>query len=337
MFVTRDGRDQALEVLRELGWQTQIAFPHWLGKAPKGDDFVDVIHSAGNGVARSTTSGSRTRPSGEVLGVRRAAVPGRGDDLVEGVHHGARALRRRGRRAPAAARGRRARLGAPAAPLRRQHWRVLLSPPDAVRLHLPGPSATGCPTSRHGRARSRGCVASSGSCRRASSCARARCCRAQQYLHRHRALGLRRRAHRLATCAMTEEDIAQWTDAIADDSGRTAACAERDGADRGGRRPALQRRTRAGRLQAIFAAGGGEQADVLLLCGDLTDYGLPEEAKILVRELKHRVAHPGAGGARQPRLRVGEGEELVRMLDRRAASTCWTARPARCTASASPA
>jgi Icc-related predicted phosphoesterase len=39
-----------------------------------------------------------------------------------------------------------------------------------------------------------------------------------------------------------------------------------------------------GVLQPIFAAVA-EQADVLLLCGDLTDYGLPEEAHVLAREL----------------------------------------------------
>jgi Icc-related predicted phosphoesterase len=39
-----------------------------------------------------------------------------------------------------------------------------------------------------------------------------------------------------------------------------------------------------GALQPIFAQVAA-QADVLLLCGDLCDYGLPEEAHILVREL----------------------------------------------------
>jgi Icc-related predicted phosphoesterase len=39
-----------------------------------------------------------------------------------------------------------------------------------------------------------------------------------------------------------------------------------------------------GALQPIFAAVA-EQADVLVLCGDLCDYGLPEEAHVLVREL----------------------------------------------------
>lgn len=40
----------------------------------------------------------------------------------------------------------------------------------------------------------------------------------------------------------------------------------------------------AGKLQPIFA-GAAEVADILLLCGDLTDYGLPEEARVLANEL----------------------------------------------------
>lgn len=39
-----------------------------------------------------------------------------------------------------------------------------------------------------------------------------------------------------------------------------------------------------GQLQALFSQVG-QTVDVLLLGGDLTDYGLPEEAQILVREL----------------------------------------------------
>jgi Icc-related predicted phosphoesterase len=39
-----------------------------------------------------------------------------------------------------------------------------------------------------------------------------------------------------------------------------------------------------GALQPLFAHAA-EQADVLLLCGDLVDYGLPEEARILAAEL----------------------------------------------------
>src|SRR4051794_20094563 len=39
-----------------------------------------------------------------------------------------------------------------------------------------------------------------------------------------------------------------------------------------------------GALQPLFAQAA-EAADVLVLCGDLTDYGLAEEARVLVKEL----------------------------------------------------
>jgi Icc-related predicted phosphoesterase len=43
-------------------------------------------------------------------------------------------------------------------------------------------------------------------------------------------------------------------------------------------------KTSAGAFQPLFARAA-EQADVLLLCGDLTDYGLAEEAQVLAKEL----------------------------------------------------
>jgi Icc-related predicted phosphoesterase len=44
------------------------------------------------------------------------------------------------------------------------------------------------------------------------------------------------------------------------------------------------KKTSQGAFQALFAAAHGA-ADVLVLCGDLTDYGLAEEARILAKEL----------------------------------------------------
>jgi Icc-related predicted phosphoesterase len=43
---------------------------------------------------------------------------------------------------------------------------------------------------------------------------------------------------------------------------------------------------------ASLLAPVNDRADVLLLCGDLTDYGLPEEAQILVEELRPAVRIP---------------------------------------------
>jgi Icc-related predicted phosphoesterase len=44
-------------------------------------------------------------------------------------------------------------------------------------------------------------------------------------------------------------------------------------------------KTSGGKLQALFAEAG-QRADVLVLCGDLTHKGHPDEARLLVRELK---------------------------------------------------
>jgi Icc-related predicted phosphoesterase len=50
-----------------------------------------------------------------------------------------------------------------------------------------------------------------------------------------------------------------------------------------------------GEFQGLFAAAAA-RADILVLCGDLTDYGLPEEAEVLIREM--------AGGAKLPTVAV---------------------------------
>ena len=49
-----------------------------------------------------------------------------------------------------------------------------------------------------------------------------------------------------------------------------------------------------GTLQPFFSKVA-DQADVIVMCGDLTDYGLPEEARVLAREL---------GGIRTPIVAV---------------------------------
>jgi predicted MPP superfamily phosphohydrolase len=46
-----------------------------------------------------------------------------------------------------------------------------------------------------------------------------------------------------------------------------------------------------GICQEIFMQES-EQADVLLLCGDLTDYGLPEEAQVLADDLHSHARIP---------------------------------------------
>ena len=49
-----------------------------------------------------------------------------------------------------------------------------------------------------------------------------------------------------------------------------------------------------GRLQELFTEAS-KKADILLICRDFTDYGLPEEASILAEDLKSYVHIPTVG------------------------------------------
>jgi hypothetical protein len=52
VFVRPADCRRALGVFAHQGYRTELTFAHWLGKVFSGEDFVDVIFSSGNGVAR---------------------------------------------------------------------------------------------------------------------------------------------------------------------------------------------------------------------------------------------------------------------------------------------
>ncbi len=52
LFVEPDVAPLVLQHFKACGFQTEMAFPHWLGKIRCGAHFADVIFSSGNGVAR---------------------------------------------------------------------------------------------------------------------------------------------------------------------------------------------------------------------------------------------------------------------------------------------
>jgi len=68
-----------------------------------------------------------------------------------------------------------------------------------------------------------------------------------------------------------------------------------------------------GALQPLFAEIT-ESADVLVLAGDLTDYGLPEEAKVLARDLTTTVKIPIVAVLGNHDYESGEEGELVKIL-----------------------
>jgi Icc-related predicted phosphoesterase len=73
------------------------------------------------------------------------------------------------------------------------------------------------------------------------------------------------------------------------------------------------KKTGHGSMQSLFAAAS-EQADVLLLCGDLTDYGLVEEAKVLAKEITASLRIPVIGILGNHDFESGKQDDVVRIM-----------------------
>lgn len=69
-----------------------------------------------------------------------------------------------------------------------------------------------------------------------------------------------------------------------------------------------------GRLESLFA-GASAAADVLLLCGDLTDYGLAEEARLLAEDLRAHLKIPAISVLGNHDFEAGQSAEITRILD----------------------
>lgn len=72
-------------------------------------------------------------------------------------------------------------------------------------------------------------------------------------------------------------------------------------------------RSSAGAFRQFFAQAA-EAADVLLLCGDLTDYGLPEEAKVLADELAVAASKPVIAVLGNHDYESEQQHEVIRIL-----------------------
>jgi hypothetical protein len=51
IFVRREDYDRVMAVLKSTGCSTELTYPHWLGKARCENALVDVIFSSGNGIS----------------------------------------------------------------------------------------------------------------------------------------------------------------------------------------------------------------------------------------------------------------------------------------------
>src|ERR1043165_3527580 len=68
-----------------------------------------------------------------------------------------------------------------------------------------------------------------------------------------------------------------------------------------------------GAFQPLFSQISGA-ADVLLLCGDFTDYGLPDEARVLVRELNAALKVPVIAVLGNHDFEGGKSHEIRQIL-----------------------
>lgn len=75
LFVREADLTDALQALADAGYRTDRTFAHWLAKAFKGDDFVDLVHSSGNGVARVDDEWFEHSVEAEVLGMPVRLAP----------------------------------------------------------------------------------------------------------------------------------------------------------------------------------------------------------------------------------------------------------------------
>lgn len=78
LFVRRTAWPSVVDVLSAECIETELTFPHWLGKAFGGRDrefFVDVIFSGGNGIAEVDDEWFEYAPEGEALGCDVKLMP----------------------------------------------------------------------------------------------------------------------------------------------------------------------------------------------------------------------------------------------------------------------
>ena len=75
IFVHPRDVERVLATLSASGCETELPFPHWLGKARCGEDFVDVIFSSGNGVAAVDDDWFKHSVEEEVFGRAVRLIP----------------------------------------------------------------------------------------------------------------------------------------------------------------------------------------------------------------------------------------------------------------------
>ncbi len=76
VFIRQEHFDRAAAAFEEAGYRSELTFRHWIGKAfGDGEDFVDLIFSAGNGVAKVDYRWFEHAVKDQVFGVDTLLIP----------------------------------------------------------------------------------------------------------------------------------------------------------------------------------------------------------------------------------------------------------------------
>jgi hypothetical protein len=75
VFLRRSDLDAAFRVLEKAGFRTEVSEPGWIGKAWRGEWYVDLIYSSGNGVAVVDDLWFEHARAGEVMAVPVLLAP----------------------------------------------------------------------------------------------------------------------------------------------------------------------------------------------------------------------------------------------------------------------
>jgi hypothetical protein len=75
LFVRPADYESASRTLAAAGFETDLTFPHWLGKARLGNAPIDLIFSSGNGLAAVDDLWFKHARQGEVFGIPVGIVP----------------------------------------------------------------------------------------------------------------------------------------------------------------------------------------------------------------------------------------------------------------------
>jgi hypothetical protein len=75
VFVRRESYGSVMQVLDAAGIETELTFPHWLGKASCEHACLDVIFSSGNGLAEVDEAWFDHAAAGSILGVEVRLCP----------------------------------------------------------------------------------------------------------------------------------------------------------------------------------------------------------------------------------------------------------------------